>query len=167
MPVGRPPKPVEVRRRAGNPGKRPLPEPKTALPAANGVPRTPNGLKTPGKRLWGQVWALGQAWLTPGLDYNTVELAARAFDEIADYRADLARYGRLLEEPIATPSGEIVGTRLVANPAEGMLRRAEKQLAGWLSALALTPTDRARLGLAQVKAQSKLEELTARRRQQA
>jgi hypothetical protein len=33
-PVGRPPKPVEQKRRAGNPGKRPLPETTIAIPTS-------------------------------------------------------------------------------------------------------------------------------------
>jgi hypothetical protein len=45
------------------------------------------------------------------------------------------------------------------------LRDLDKQVIGSLSLLGFTPTDRSRLGLAEVKAASKLEELRARRNQ--
>jgi hypothetical protein len=42
-------------------------------------------------------------------------------------------------------------------------RDLEKQITAWLSLLGLSPTDRSRLGVAEVRARTKLEELRARR----
>jgi hypothetical protein len=64
--------------------------------------------------------------LTPGLDTSTVELACRTLDDIVNLRAVVAEHGSVLQEPISTPSGKIVGTRMVANPAVKMLRDAER-----------------------------------------
>jgi hypothetical protein len=45
------------------------------------------------------------------------------------------------------------------------LRELEKNITNSLSLLGFTPTDRSRLGVAEVKAKSKLEELRAKRDQ--
>jgi P27 family predicted phage terminase small subunit len=163
MPVGRPPKPVEQKRRAGNPGKRKLPEPVSGLPAAAGVPATPAGLLAPGKRFWADVWRYGQAWISPGLDSGVVELAARAFDEVHAHRRDVARYGRIIEEPVLH-LGEVVAgvVHLKPNPAIKSQRDAERNLERWLVLLGIPPISRAHLGLAKVKVQSKLQELFGR-----
>lgn len=163
MATGRPPKPVEAKRRAGNPGKRSLPAPITALPAVPVGAKSPYDLKAPGKRLWEGVVAHAQAWITPAFDFGTLHLACRAFDDLDRWRRLIVKQGEVLREPIVTPSGEVVGERLVTHPLLRESRVLERQLERWLSALALTPTDRARLGLAQVKAQSKLEALIERR----
>lgn len=162
MPAGRPPKPVEEKRRLGNPGRRPLPEPLSYLPAVSGTPKVPVGLKIGGKRLWTQIYDAARVWVSD-LDQAEVEVACRLFDDIASYRRLVTKHGPLLEEPITTPTGVEVGIRLVANPAVKMLRDAEKQWQSCMADLCIPPAARARLGLAQVKAQSKLEEILARR----
>jgi P27 family predicted phage terminase small subunit len=48
------------------------------------------------------------------------------------------------------------------HPAAGMLATLEDQIRKWLSLLGLTPADRSRLGVAEVKARSKLEEMRER-----
>jgi hypothetical protein len=98
------------------------------------------------------------------LDSALVELAARTLDDIVRLREHIAAHGAVVEEPIATPAGKVMGTRMVANPAVKMLRDAERQLERWLMALAIPPGARAALGWAQVKTESKLEALMAQRR---
>lgn len=169
--TGRPPKPVEVRRRTGNPGKRALPVPVTVLPPApRDGPPAPAGLGTAGKQYWPLVWQAGAAWLSPALDLPLIEEVCRLADEITGHRADLAKYGRLIEEPIVTPMGDVAGYRLVANPALMSLRRAEESRRRGLIELGFSPTARARLGLAQVviaTQASKLEALIAARERRA
>lgn len=157
--TGRPPKPVEVHRRNGNPSRKRLPVPVKLLPAANGVPTPPVRLGETGRALWGAVWEHAQAWISPTLDVGTVELAGLLADFVIRCHDQIASDGLTLKEPIVTPTGELVGERIVAHPLIKEQRAAEKQLGSFLSALALTPTDRARLGLAQVKQQSVLEKL--------
>jgi P27 family predicted phage terminase small subunit len=105
--------------------------------------------------------------LSPAMDYPTVELAARTFDELAKYRRLVEKHGVLLQEPIVTPTGAVVGERWVPNPVVKMMRDAEKTLERWLVELGLTPSARARLGLVQVKAESKLDALIASRQARA
>lgn len=161
--MGRPPKPVEVHRRNGNPSRRNLPEPIVTLPAAVVAPKPPPGLGRAGKSLWESVWQYAQAWISPTLDIGTVEMAVLTRDFIEECRAQIKKDGLTHNEPIVTPTGEVAGMRPVSHPLIREQRAAEKQLERWLSVLALTPTDRARLGLAQVQQQSVLERLIADR----
>lgn len=161
-PTGRPPKPIEVKRRTGNPGKRPLPaRATTALVPAEGIPPVPIKLKKPGRTTWAMVWDGARSWLSLKLDGIRVETVCRLVDEIAELEATITKLGWLLSEPIVTPAGAVVGEKVVPNPAVRMLRDAEKQLDRELSALGFDPTSRSRLGLAEVKKQSILESLLA------
>lgn len=160
------PKPIEQKLKEGNPGRRPLPEPVAVIPGMMAVPEPPRGLQAAGKRFWSDTWSVGSAWLSPQLDYSTVELAARAFDEVTTYRKQAMRE-HTIKEPLFSPSGKLMGERIVPSPVVKLLRDAEKQLQQWLMILAIPPVSRARLGLVQVKTQSKLEELLAKQRSQA
>lgn len=165
--TGRPPKPTEQKRLNGNPGKRSLPAPAVTIPNLPAIPRPPDDLSERGAAYWDQVWTTAQAWLNPVLDGPVVGIVCRTYDEIVNLRSAIAEHGQLLEEPITTPSGVVVGTRLVPNPAAKMLRDAEKQLQSWLSDLGFTPSARARLGFIEVKKQSILEGLMSRRESDA
>jgi phage terminase small subunit len=50
-----------------------------------------------------------------------------------------------------------------ANPLVGMLSTIENEIFKLFSVLGLTPADRTRLGIGEVKARSKLDELIAQR----
>lgn len=159
--MGRPPKPVEQKRREGNAGGRPLPEPFAVIPGQLRAPSPPASLEPAGQSFWVDVWSVGMAWLSPELDGATVEWTARLYDEVTRYRDALAK-GPLIKEPITSASGKVVGERFVPNPMEGMLRRAEKQLMANLVQLSIPPAARARLGLIQVKAANELQSMAAR-----
>src|SRR5437868_1019031 len=82
MPMGRPSKPTELKRRTGNPGRRPLPNPISVLPVIqNGPPPTPKGLGPSGRKLWKRAWALGRVWLSPTTDLDILTRLAQAHDE--------------------------------------------------------------------------------------
>jgi hypothetical protein len=53
----KPPKPTERKRKAGNPGKRPIREPLSILPAIEGPPKPPESLEDAGMALWDHVLA--------------------------------------------------------------------------------------------------------------
>lgn len=144
---GRPPKPIEQKRMLGNPGKRPLPEQHDIqmLPAIDDVPEPDRPLGKPGQELWDRVWNAGANWISPHTDVELLLITCELVDERWSLRAkvlqnDDPRMRRQLHDL----------TRLIINN---------------LSLLGFTPTDRSRLGVAEVKAQSKLEELIARREQ--
>lgn len=144
------PRPVEARRltarRPGtDSGGRKLPDPAAvvALPPAVGVPDVPAALLVDGRRLWERVWTSGAVWLSPATDGTLVEQVCLLTDDLA-----LAR------------------ERYRATRDAGDLRvvvAAEKQLTSMLGALGFDPTSRGRLGVAEVKAASALDQLLDRR----
>jgi hypothetical protein len=144
-----PPKPAEVKRRLGNPGKRTLPDKATivALPGAVAIPEPSRPLGEQGGNLWARVWSSGGTWVAPGTDSELVLLLCEAMDERVQLRT------RVLEE------GD--WRDRVA------LRALDGQVVSMLSALGFTPTERSRLGVAEVTAQSKLEEMLSKRRRQS
>ena len=150
-PRGRPPAPLEQKRRTGkrpgtDSGGRPLPEPLkvVALPMAplNG-PEMPLDLLLPGRELWSQVWAEGLTWISPATDLAEVVEACRIADDLSVARERF----RATREP--------ADARMVAT--------LSKSFTEALSALGFNPTARSRLGVAEVKRASALETLIAKR----
>ena len=140
---GRPPLPLERKQKLGTlrPGRLPpagLTEVKR-VQEEEGTPEPPAQLKEKGRELWSSVFANG-GWLWKGVDRHLVELTAELMDERHDLR-------ELTDQ-------QPENTRLRA-----ALRQLDKQLVSNLSLLGFTPSDRSRLGLAQVKTRSKLQEL--------
>lgn len=156
-----PPVPTEIKRRRGNPGKRKLPSRSetVALVPADGIPPVPLTLGQHGRAYWDRAWRAAQAWLSPHLDIIAVESVCHLVDEIAEMRSTIAKDGMTLAEPVVTPAGMVVGEKKTPHPLIKELRAAEKQLQSWLSTLGFDPTARSRLGLAEVKRQSALQQL--------
>lgn len=151
----RPPSPIEHHRRVGRSGGtkkadgRPLPAlaEVVALPQANGMPDFPAELGEDGKTLWRRIWAEAITWVSPHTDIALAEEACRAIDDVQTARR---RY------------------RATTDPADARaLVALGKRLDEALSQLGFTPTARSRLGVAEVKAQSELEKIAARRAQRA
>lgn len=141
---GRPPKPIEQKRLAGNPGKRALPKEGTLaiLPSAYAIPEPHRPLNKPGLELWESIWGLAQTWLSPATDRELLLITCELLDERWNLRIKVLRDNRPEERKA--------------------LRELDRQLVSNLSLLGFSPTDRSRLGVAEVKRQSKLEELRSR-----
>lgn len=141
-----PPRPTEAKRRLGNPGKRTLPDQSKviSLPAAVGVPEPLRPLGQEGRRMWDRAWSNGAVWLSPASDIELVQLLAESIDEREALRAVVL-------------SGEGEWRDRVA------LRNLDDQVKSYLSALGFTPVDRTRMGVAEVRQQSKLEAMRARK----
>lgn len=142
---GRPPKPIEQKRALGNPGKRALPKAGTIqiLPAISETPEPTRPLGKPGRELWDRVWQAGATWVSPNTDSEILLMTCEMIDERWNLRAKVLKS----EEPKDRRN----------------LNQLTKLIQENLSLLGFTPADRTRLGVAEVKAQSKLEELMARR----
>lgn len=142
---GRPPKPLEQKRLLGNPGKRALPKPDSlqVLPRAVELPEPSRPLGKPGRELWDRVWANGVAWISPDTDSEILLMTCELVDERWNLRARVLK----TEDPKERRN----------------LNQLTKLIQENLSLLGFTPADRTRLGVAEVKAASKLEELMARR----
>ena len=157
-PVGRPAKPVEQHRLAGNPSKKTLPDapmPGQGLQSAEGVPAAPF-LGDNGLALWNHVWVAGRTWLSPESDQTIVTMLCEAQDDYALIR-DLLNSGA---EPrfYITANGQ-----MVTHPLVVQLQNLRAQMTSWLAAIGFSPADRSRLGLAEVRVRDELDELNRRR----
>jgi P27 family predicted phage terminase small subunit len=152
MPAGRPPTPTERKRRLGNPGKRALPDPANVVALPPVADDAPAQLGPAGKAVWELVTQEAK-WLAES-DRPTMVMLCEKFDRRQDWLARLES----MEPVLYTDKGYAY-----ANPLVGMLSTLETELAKLLSALGLTPADRTRLGVAEVKKQSNLEKLLAQR----
>jgi len=145
MPAGRPAKPIEQKRLLGNPGKRALPDGQSLeiLPMAQEAPEPHRPLLTHGRELWDRVWNSGIAWISPDTDVELLLMTCEMVDERWNLRikvmsSDNMQMARRLDN---------LSRIIIAN----------------LSLLGFSPSDRARLGVAEVKRISKIEELRRRR----
>jgi hypothetical protein len=94
--------------------------------------------------LWERIWSAGRRWISPESDLELLQMVCEQLDERVALRIRVLRDN----EPEERKS----------------LRDLDKQIVSGLSLLGLTPTDRSRLGLAEVKAATKLDELRNRRK---
>lgn len=154
MTMGRPPKPAEQKRRLGNPGQRPLPELATVTPLPALPDDAPPDLGAAGLALWESVTTSAKAWLAPS-DHPMLSLLCELADRREMFRRTLDDFGPLMQRPDG---------HWVANPAAAMLSDVEKRMVAIASALGLTPADRTRIGLGEVKAQNAFEQMLSRRR---
>lgn len=161
MPGGRPPKPVEQKRKTGRtPGRdsggRKLPDAPTAtvhafpaavpdLPAtAPDVPELPDTLLPggPGARRWARLWREGKSWLNPGVDHHILVRLCEAED-----------LRHAMKQALNQEGFYVVGSQgqLRPNPLIDKVSRLDDQITKYESLCGLTPSDRGRLGVGEVK----------------
>jgi hypothetical protein len=145
MPAGRPSKPIEQKRALGNPGKRALPKTGdvVVLEQTGEIPEPPRPLLKYGQELWDRVWSMGATWVSVKSDLELLVMTCEMIDERWNLRVKVMQ-----SDDAAMRRG---------------LRELDRQIVSNLSLLGFTPSDRARLGVAEVKVRSKLEELMAKR----
>ena len=97
-----------------------------------------------GYQLWAEVFGFGELWVSAKADTQLLQMVCELLD-----RREILR-----EEFLADPTERKVNMSLL---------ETEKLIQSSLSLLGFTPSDRSKLGLAEVKAKSKLEELMDRR----
>jgi hypothetical protein len=147
MPAGRPSKPLEQKRLLGNPGKRALPDEGTIalIPMATSTPEPTRPLLRYGRELWNKVWDTGINWISPNTDTELLLMTCEMIDERWNLRV------RVMTDN---------------DPKDRRgLRELDRAIVSNLSLLGFSPSDRSRLGIAEVKKMSKLEELMARKAQ--
>ena len=137
------PVPLERKRRLGNPGHRPLPSQleTISLPGGKVPPLRPLG--PAGLTLWNDVFSVAETWISSKSDTQLLQMVCEQLDR----RTALLR---LLEEGFDRSTHMTV-------------LDLEKQIASNLGTLGLTPTDRSRLGVAEVHKSSKLDEMLEKR----
>jgi hypothetical protein len=139
-----PAKPIELKRKLGNPGKRAMPGEGELMTIEGGFREPLRPLGEAGQQLWDEIYMVGGMWISPRSDTQLLQMCCELLD-----RREILR-----EEFLADPTERKVNMSLL---------ETEKLIQTSLSLLGFTPSDRSRLGLAEVKAKSKLEELMDRR----
>ena len=139
-----PAKPVELKRKLGNPGKRAMPGEGELMTIEGGFREPLRPLGEAGQQFWDEIYMVGGMWISPRSDTQLLQMCCELLD-----RREILR-----EEFLADPTERKVNMSLL---------ETEKLIQTSLSLLGFTPSDRSRLGLAEVKAKSKLEELMDRR----
>ena len=143
MPAGRPAKPIEQKRMLGNPGKRALPSNAIEIAMVTETPQPTRPLLKYGQELWDKVWSMGATWISPNTDSELLLMTCEMIDERWNLRVKVMQTDD-------------------ARLRRG-LRELDRQIVSNLSLLGFSPADRSRLGVAEVKAASKLEELMLRK----
>jgi hypothetical protein len=144
MPAGRPAKPTEIKRKLGNPGRRPLPDTSVVqyLEPVVSVPDPSRPLLKYGKEFWDKVWGSGLTWISANTDAELLLMTCELVDERWNLRVRVMQSNDWRERRA--------------------LRELDDRIIRNLSLLGFTPADRSKLGVAEVKAISKMEALKRR-----
>jgi P27 family predicted phage terminase small subunit len=141
--MANPGKPAEEKRRIGSRNYKPDVE-VIELEKVVGVPEPLRRLEESGLELWRRVWGMGSNWISPNTDIDLLMMVCEQFDE----RDQLRDY-------VLTNSDDCRFER-------SALRELEKSIRSNLSLLGFTPTDRMKLGVAEVKRMNVVEEMMSR-----
>ena len=140
-----PGKPAEVKRKLGAKGyAKDVPEGVMVIPAVSAIPEPLKPLSGSGLDLWDRTWQRGFSWLSANTDVQLLQMVCEQLDERDALRA-------------------YVMHNIEAWHERSALRELEKSIRSNLSLLGFTPTDRMKLGVAEVKVESKMELLKRRR----
>ena len=147
---GRKPKPVEVRRREGNPRKRPLPEP--VLIGGRAAPRMPSYLPQQAKTAWRQIVPrLHEVGMLDRVDGPALEALCVQVGIMRQATEEIAA----LDGLVATGSQG----QPVAHPLLSVLTSAQNAVRQWTERFGLDPSTRTRLGLSELHRRSLASEL--------
>jgi P27 family predicted phage terminase small subunit len=114
------------------------------------VPVPPDDLADRGLTEWERIWTAGSSWRAPEQDYHWIAMTARAYDDIDEFRARVNRDGLIQQGSMG---------QVIAHPLISEIRKCETLIMKCLATLGFSPSDRARLGLAEVKTASKLQQM--------
>lgn len=117
------------------------------------IPPAPEDLAKAGSKFWLRTFSNAH-WLDSEQDFYTVYLASKLVDDIAEAREQITKTGRY----------QILPNGVTARSAASVdLEHLHVSLNSYLAALGLTPTDRAKMGIAPRQEFDALAELTRRR----
>jgi hypothetical protein len=141
--MANPAKPLEVKRALGNPGKRALPDIEKTISLHAGWVEPHQPLDWAGMLLWNRVFGFGQTWISPQSDVELLLLTCKQLDRQV-----------------------VLESRFVDDPSDYHTHRQlldlELAIVNNLGKLGLTVDARSKLGLAEIKAESKMEQLRKR-----
>jgi hypothetical protein len=144
--MANPAKPLEVKRALGNPGQRKLPDINGTVALAAGRVEPHQPLDWAGLLLWNRVFGQGLSWISPQSDVELLLLTCKQLDRQV-----------LLERMFVEKPDDFHIHRQLLDLELAIVRN--------LSLLGLTVDARSKLGLAEIKAESKMEQLRKRQEQ--
>lgn len=150
---GRKPKPVEQRRREGNPGRRPLPETVQVggRPDPSVFAKPPAHLEKEAKAFWKDaVQTLADVGVLDQVDGAALEMLATQYARVRQAQAAVKKHGLFT-------TGSVGQTR--EHPALRIEREATAAFMRIAEHFALTPVARTRLGLAELHRRSMAKEM--------
>ena len=136
---------MEQKRALGNPGKKKLPDVNSTISLTAGRVEPHQPLEWAGLLLWNRVFGAGQTWISPQSDVELLLLTCKQLD----------RQVVLERQFVEKPDDYHVHRQLLD---------LEAAIVKNLGLLGLTVDARSKLGLAEIKAETKMEQL--RKRQQ-
>lgn len=141
------PKPPALKLLAGNPGKRPIAGGGRKGGPKSGRPARPPELTGEAGAEWDRVVpGLDAAgWLSP-IDRAALAAYCLAWAELVQATKVLDAEGRVIETPIQTARGEVVGQRKQLHPAVKLQRDAFARVKSFLVEFGLSPASRKRMG---------------------
>lgn len=144
MPSGRPSKPTEIKRKLGNPGQRRLPDQSQIqmFEPVVSIPEPYRPLLKYGREFWDKVWVNGLQWISVNTDSELLLMTCELIDERWNLRVRVMQSNDWRERRA--------------------LRELDSRIISNLSLMGFTPADRSKLGVAEVKAISKMEALKRR-----
>lgn len=153
--------PLEKQRANGNRSKKkmpPAPDTTTALVNVdiNHIPPAPNWCDQYGAQVWQILWEAGRRHLSEKHDAVLISLLVEKLQQRMSLTVWLGDHPE--NRWYQTPSGQIV-----SHPAVKQIEQMDAQITGWLSMLGFSPSDRARLGLAEIRVANELDEFRRRK----
>ena len=134
----------------------PMPESALALVDLSVIPEPPASLGQVGVAYWGILWTAGRRHLSELHDTPLMSRLCSNFDKIAELENWL---GSDVERRWYTsPNGQIV-----THPAVKQIDQMDAQNTAWMSLMGFTPSDRARLGLAEIRVANELDQFRKRK----
>jgi len=114
------------------------------------VPEVPASLREVGKTYWQVLWTGGRRHLSELHDAPLMGRLCHNFDTISDLEIWLG--SDVTKRWYTSPNGQVV-----THPAVKQIEQMDAQNTAWLSLLGFTPSDRARLGLAEIRVANELD----------
>jgi len=134
----------------------PMPESALALVDLSVIPQSPASLGMVGVAYWEILWTAGRRHLSELHDTPLMTRLCSNFDRIAELENWL---GLDVERRWYTsPNGQIV-----THPAVKQIDQMDAQNTAWMSLMGFTPSDRARLGLAEIRVANELDQFRQRK----
>ena len=138
-----PAKPLELKRALGNPGKQKLPSIDKTVSLSSGRVEPHQPLDWAGELLWNRVFGAGQTWISPQTDVELLLMTCKQLDRQV-----------VLERMFVEKPEDFHVSRQLLELENAIVRN--------LGLLGLTVDARSKLGLAEIKAESKMEQLRKR-----